>query len=380
MIQPDEVLFLQGLLKIDSTNPPGDETGMVKKLIERARSLDLETEIQPIAENRANLIIRLRGNRKKPPFFFCGHMDTVGVGGVKWEFAPFSGKISEGKMYGRGASDMKSGLAAMIEAMGKLKQTKSSNEIGDILLVATAGEEVDCLGAKHAVQSGIFNDAGAMVIGEPTNREVVVTHKGALWVKITTFGKTAHGSMPKHGVNAIAQMIKVISYLEETLLLPNIKSDMLGEPTVNIGTIHAGVQTNVVPDTCEMTIDVRTLPGMNHQSLLENLDQCISELGIEYQIDVVHNLAPLETKPDHQFVLAALEVNEKLTNRLSVAQGIHYYTDGSIIGADQEFPIIIYGPGDRELAHQPNEFVEIENYLQSIDFYRLLAERYFENN
>ncbi|RYM02739.1 M20 family peptidase [Sporolactobacillus sp. THM7-7] len=377
--EQDSVAFLQDLLRIDSTNPPGDESILRDKIRQRALLLNLETEVQSVNKDRANLIVKLKGNGNKPSLIFCGHMDTVGVGRSRWTFDPFSGEISEGKMYGRGASDMKSGLAAMLEAMGRIRKNSRGHEFGDLILVATVGEEVDCLGAKHAVKTDVFDRAGAMVIAEPSNREVVITHKGALWLKITTYGKTSHASMPEYGINAVDGMSKIMALLNENFFSLDKKNKLLGRPTINIGTIRGGIQTNVVPDQCEMTVDIRTLPEMDHQQILSHLERKIDELGIRYKIDVLHDLAPLDTKPNNDFVKKAVSVNEQITGRKSSPQGINFYTDGSIICQHKAFPIVIYGPGERELAHQPNEFVEVDKYLQSIDFYVRLTEAYFQD-
>jgi succinyl-diaminopimelate desuccinylase len=378
-LDDDSIEFLRDLLKLDSTNPPGDESQVAQKLVERAHGFGLEASVQQLGQKRVNVVVKLAGKKDRKPFLFCGHMDTVGIGGVKWEYGPFSGEIANGKMYGRGASDMKSGLAAMLEAMGEIKNKRDDAPRGDIYLIATAGEEVDCLGAVAATKGDILDHAGAMIIGEPTNQEVVITHKGALWLKITTYGKTSHASMPDLGVNAILKMDQIVDTLKNGLFADAQSNPLLGKPTINIGTIKGGVQTNVVPDQCEMTIDIRTLPGTSHDQLVHKIKHKLDKLDVKYKLEILHNLAPLNTPPQHWLVEEAVKLDSKITESIKKAGGINFYTDGSIFGQKYDFPIIIYGPGKRELAHQPNEYIKLDSYLQSIRYYTELAQCYFNH-
>lgn len=376
--------FLKELIKKDSVNPPGNELVVAKTIIKRAQELGLKTEVHKINNSRENLVIRLSGNNEKPELAFCGHMDTVGIGKMKWKFDPFSGQIDDRKMYGRGASDMKSGLAAMIESMGVLKKQQEKYKemevgMGDVILIATVGEEVDCSGAIQIKEKHILDNVGAMVIGEPTNQRVVITHKGAIWIKITAYGKTSHASMPDLGINAILQMEKIIKILENNFLDDETENSLLGRPTMNIGRINGGIQPNVVPDECEMVIDIRTLPGTNHSSIIDKLKKSIAKLNISYSLDVLHNLTPLDTPENNWFVRKAVELNSKMIGSPEEVDGINFYTDGSIFCDSYDFPIIVYGPGKRELAHQPNEYIELDKYVQAIDYYVEIAKLYYKN-
>src|SRR5699024_5126308 len=178
------------LIRIDSTNPPGNENKVTKKLAERCDETGLSYKITDIESNRSNFEISLKAEGKGK-LIFCGHMDTVLAGEQPWEYPPFSGDLIGDKLYGRGASDMKSGLAAMFLAIESIFQEK--RELSkEIVFLATAGEEVDSCGARQYLQGEDMSDVEALVIGEPTHEKVAAGHKGALWVEVVTIGKTAH--------------------------------------------------------------------------------------------------------------------------------------------------------------------------------------------
>src|SRR5699024_9313412 len=174
------------------------------------------------------------------------------------------------KMYGRGACDMKSGVASMLMSMLLLNESGNLPE-ADVIFAGTAGEEIGCLGACKLVQAGEINDAGGMVIGEPSNGSVYITHKGDLWLKIITHGRTAHGSMPEEGTNAILHMNEVINRLKQSNLFDEMDHKLLGKPTFNISSVQGGVQTNIIPDHCDMTIDMRDIPEIRRCEITRNV-------------------------------------------------------------------------------------------------------------
>src|SRR5699024_9646595 len=283
-----------------------------------------------------------------------------------WKVDPFSGGVSDGKIYGRGSCDMKSGVAGLIEAMINIKESGETPE-ASIIFVGTAGEEVDCIGAKKIVEERSIEQAGAMVIAEPSNNRVYNTHKGVLWIEIIIYGKTAHGSAPSEGVNAINHAMEVLRRLKSIKLFKNIKHDLLGRPTLNISMIEGGVQTNVVPDQCRITIDVRTVPGIENEKVLEEFKAVlqIAEREIKQfrsQLNILHNLPYFYCPKHDKFLKLTLDLNKKVTGIKEKEKGANYYTEGSVYYPVLGIPIIIYGPGDEQLAHQSNEYVAVEKY------------------
>lgn len=377
------VQFLQTLIRINSVNPPGNEMKVAEKIAAYTKEAGLHTRIKKLTNNRANIIVHLKGkDRNRAPLIFSGHLDTVPIGDIQWKYDPFSGEIVDGKVYGRGSCDMKGGVAALIEAMVLLK-TSNNPPDSDVVFVGTAGEEIDCMGASALIKEEeiTLKNAGAMIIAEPSNNKVFSAHKGALWLEIKVFGRTAHSSMPGEGINAITHMNEVLNKLREFKFSYQKEHHLLGKPTLNIGTVSGGVNTNVVPDQCSITVDIRTIPEIKHEEIIKDMNNLLSELKKELnefktEINIINNLPALENEENNKFVQLAMEVNHELNGMKMEEKGANYYTDGSIYGSSLNIPIIIYGPGDEKLAHQPDEHIDIRKFIQSIQYYAELARRY----
>jgi len=375
------IALLKNLIKINSINPPGNELEVAKVIDSYARDAGLHTVIKPLTKNRSNIIVRLNGkDPSRAPLIFSGHLDTVPIGDNTWNADPFSGEIIDGKLYGRGTSDMKGGVAALIEAM-KVLNSHSDKPDADIIFVGTAGEEVDCFGASEIIKDDTLKNAAAMIIAEPSNGKVFCAHKGALWLQITVYGKTAHGSMPEQGTNAIIHMHELLDKLRRYKFTYTQDHNLLGKPTLNIGTITGGIQTNVVPDRCTVTLDIRTIPETSHQDIINDIEGILAMMNDENQdfnaeIEVKNNLPALENVNNNEFVQLAMDVNYDLYGVKKEDIGANYYTDASIYSSALNIPIIIYGPGNEAVAHQPDEYIEIESFLNSISYYVELARRY----
>lgn len=375
-MEKEAVRFLQELIQIDSTNPPGNESKVAQKFAERCEQTGLPYKITDVDANRSNFEISLKG-KGKGKIIFCGHMDTVLVGKQQWDYAPFSGELVGEKLYGRGASDMKSGLAAMFLAVESLFQEKRELA-SEIVFLATAGEEVDSCGARQYLQDDGMNDVEALVIGEPTSEKVGVGHKGALWVEVVTVGKTAHGAMPDQGINAVEWMGKVIQIVESLKLDWKVSKDPLGESSVSANKMLGGVQTNVIPDHCTLNIDIRTVAPQSHEQLFAELEQRLTDLFSEegaptFEMNELLNRPSILTDKTSPIILEALSIKEEDADSV---YGFSYYTDGAVLNPESRVPTLIYGPGNEKLAHQPNEYVDVEAYLRSIGFYKKLMLRY----
>lgn len=375
------VEFLKEMLRLKSVNPPGDEAPVARLIESLLREQGIEAAVKDLGDNRAYLVARLKGNGKKKSLVFTGHMDTVPPGEIEWVFDPYMGIEQDGKIYGRGTSDMKSGLAAMIWAMIEIVHSGTVLE-GDLVLAATAGEEVDCLGARAMVEDGLLSGVGAMVVGEPSNGEIFIAHKGALWLELISYGKTAHGSMPDQGINAIEHMTTAMDRLRDRFTFKYSPDALLGGPTLNLATISGGVKTNVVPDKCQLQIDIRTVPGQNHDLIIQDIRTLLLEIQQEssarFELRVLNDKAPVGTPGNNQFVKLVQTLARDQFARDFGLKGVRYFTDASVfsLAAEDEFPIVIWGPGDEKLAHQPNEYVEVEKFKSAIVFYQRLAEKY----
>ncbi|ALX50105.1 M20 family metallopeptidase [Lentibacillus amyloliquefaciens] len=372
----EAVEFLQELIRIDSTNPPGSENNVTKKLAERCDETGIPYKMTNIESNRSNFEMSFN-NEAKEKVIFCGHMDTVLVGEQPWEYAPFSGELVGENLYGRGASDMKSGLAAMFLAVESLFQEK--RELSkEIVFLATAGEEVDSCGARQYLQEDDMSNVEALVIGEPTNEKVAAGHKGALWVEVITIGQTAHGAMPDQGINAVEWMGRVILIVEALKLDWKISKPPLGESSVSANKMEGGVQTNVIPDRCTLNIDIRTVAPQSHEQLFAELKQKLTDLFSEegapaFEMNELLNRPSILTDQSSPIITEALRIKGQDTDSV---YGVSYYTDGAVLNPESAIPTLIYGPGNEKLAHQPNEYVNVDAYLRSIDFYKQLILEY----
>ncbi|MGM9921742.1 MAG: ArgE/DapE family deacylase [Bhargavaea sp.] len=373
--------ILKQLIRINTVNPPGNETDIAKELKALFERHGIETELVEYDENRANLIARLKGSAAGPVLGLTGHMDVVPPGEIEWTYDPFGAEESEGKIYGRGACDMKSGLAACVLAMIALKE-QGLPEKGELVLLATVGEEAGAVGARQLTQEGYADQLDALVVAEPTRNRIKIAHKGALWPQIVTYGKTAHGSMPDKGTNAVMHMNEVLHrLLGGDFTFSYEEDELLGGPTFSVNVISGGSNTNVVPDQCTANIDIRTVPSQDHKQIIGQIEQIIESTKGRYpdlraEIKILNDQNPVKTPADDPFVRLVQEVVKEADGAEELG-GMTGYTDSAQFAlAKKDFPIIVLGPGDTAVAHQPDEYVEIDEYYASIRLYQEIAKKF----
>ena len=379
-VDKDEAIaLLQDMIRFKTVNSPGDELPLAEYIKGKLDEIEVEGFVDDMGDNRGNVVGRVKGSGERKALLFNGHLDTVPPGDIEWEHGPYSGDIADGKIYGRGSADMKGGLAAMLTALKAVK--KAGWELkGDFIYTATAGEETDSVGAVKYVDDGGLDGVGAIIIGEPSTNGVNVAEKGAFWVEITTYGKTAHGAFPHKGINAVVHMNALLSELI-SYRYKYEENELLGHPTMNISTINGGVKTNVVPDKCSVTVDMRTVPGQVHGDIVKDFEKIIEKLageieGFKADVKILNDRPAVETKVDNDFVKMSLDVVEEEFGKKIEPKGVNFYTDASIFLPPSGLPCIFYGPGDADMAHQPNEFVPIDSYMECIHFYIAMIEKY----
>ncbi len=376
----DAIRLLADLVRVPTVNPPGADTEGAQLL---ARELDrrgLHPELTEIAPGQANVTARLRGTGEVPALLFNGHIDVVPPGEVPWKHPPFGAQIENGRLYGRGAADMKSGLAAMVTAFDVVARTAGRLR-GDLLFSAVSDEEMGASGARRLAADGFLRGVGAVVIGEPTGFNAYIAQKGLCWLELETVGMTAHGSMPHLGHNAIVDMNGL---LEEVLAIPLREGPDPGHgrTTLNIGMIHGGVGPNVVPDLCRVSLDFRLPPGITQGEIIKEVRAAMTraqagKTGMKTNIRTTGSRAPAATSAGDPIVRLVLKVcEEKFHRRQEALPTPGYATDASEMCSDPPVPFVIIGPGREELAHKPDENVEIDDYLKAIELYTELAERY----
>jgi len=359
------------LIRFKTVNPPGDEQACAGHLARILEGAGFTIELIPFGEGRAQLLARSAGSSDAPPLCFTGHLDTVPLGAQPWSVDPFAGEIRDGKLYGRGSSDMKSGVAAFVAAAAEFAGRWAGRP--GVLLVITAGEETGCDGAVDLARRGGLGRAGALVVAEPTGNHPLVGHKGALWLSAQTRGVTAHGSMPEKGVNAIYAAARAVTKLEQFDF--NVaRHPVMGPPTLNVGTISGGLNINSVPDRAVIGVDLRTIPGQRHAALKEQL---ASYLGPEVTLEAIMDAESVWTDPDDPWMRQVFAVVQEITGMAAPVATAPYFTDASALtpalGAP---PTVIVGPGELALAHQTDEYCFVDRIEQAADIYRALIRRW----
>jgi len=379
LVKESEVVRIcQDLVRIKSLNPPGNERAAAEYVAATLMKSGVQTELVKHSAARASVLARLKGQGKAPALFYNGNLDTVPVGAEKWVHDPFSGESAEGRVWGRGAADMKGGLAAMMAAVMALAEARIPLP-GDLLLAATAGEEIDSLGAMEVAKMVSGEPIQALFIAEPTYNEIYIAEKGVLWVEVETFGKTAHGSMPEKGQNAVTMMVEVIKELEK-LDIPYKTHPILGGFTRSINTISGGVKTNVVPDHCVATVDMRTVPGQEHSAILRQVETVIQGLSrkvadFKAMVKAINDHPAVETSPAEPVLQRFAAIVGGMTGQKAVFKGANYFSDVVGFLPVLKAPLILFGPGEPGLAHQPNENVEISKLVEAARIYAVTAAR-----
>lgn len=368
----DAVELTKEIVRMNTINPPGDEEACARHLGALLESAGFTTEYHRMGEERANLVARIGGGGERKPLCFTGHIDTVPLGAARWKKDPFAGETDAGKLYGRGTSDMKCGVAAFVVAAVQLAP-KLERSPG-LELVITAGEETGCQGAFDlARKKGALGHVGAIVVGEPTSNYPFVGHKGAFWLNARTRGVTAHGSMPEKGINAVYKMAKALGVLQK-FRFANPPHPLMGQATLNVGTIRGGLNINSVPDEAVVGIDIRSVPSSRHDAVRTQLAR---ELGAEVELETILDLEPVYTEPDDPWIQQVFEVMTPLLGARPDARVATYFTDAAALSAAYDSPpTVILGPGEPQMAHQTDEYCIMDRITASVQAYEEIARRW----
>lgn len=363
----DLVTLLQQLVRIPSVNPdntPGtSETGeetLAVFLSGWLESIGADVTLEEIKPGRPNVIARFAPMDGRPRMMYGPHLDTVGIEGMTID--PFSGEIRDGKLWGRGASDTKGPMAAMLWSLHENRDILENLPIA-IDFVAFMGEESGQWGSKSFARNH-GKDYDFAIVGEPTNMTVVHQNKGSTWATLRATGKAAHSSMPEKGENAILKLTRAINQLERHLVhkLAEFTHPDLGHSTINFGVIRGGSRPNIVPDLVEAEIDIRFTPSlMKAGGALKLLADTIVDHELPIEIVNPHENPPLETDASNPGIQRLLQNGSKLASAPWFSDAAHLSQGG--------VPSICIGPGSIDQAHTVNEHIDIEALKDGAAFF-----------
>ena len=377
--------FTQKLVRIPSVNQPGQgEAAVVDAIVTLVESWGWTPLVQEVAPGRPNCIIRLEGGLPGKTLLFEGHTDVVTPGDPEeWAHDPFGAEIVDGRLYGRGAADMKGGLAAMLFAARAIEQ--SGPFPGTIVLAILCDEEELMIGVHDFVARGHARGIDAAIVCEPEAGEICATQKGAIRIRVGLEGVMAHGAMPHEGRNPISAVTLFLTevaaverqYQQDPGEHPELGLTYLTPTHVSAGSLP---QMNVIPHSGLLAIDVRTVPGVDHTELLGHLrtaaDAVTEQTGVELMISVLVDRPPTTTPQDDPIVMAVADAHLEVTGEPPKFGGVPGTTDGTILWRDAKLPVVVYGPGGKWIAHQADEFVEIDDLLRHAEVYVAAALRF----
>lgn len=360
------IQLTQKLIKFNTVNPPGNEAEIAQYIGEILAKNGFDIDYPVHCANRLNMIASKGLSKNRPPIVLTGHLDVVPLGENDWSYDPFNGEIINGKIYGRGTTDMKAGVAAMIIAA--IEVFEKTPPHGGVKLVFTADEELGCHGAKKLFESGYaIGKASAIVVGEPTSNRPYIGHKGGLYMKATTKGITAHSSMPHLGDNAIYKAATAITKIEK-MEFDAENDKLLGLPTINVGKFNGGLNLNSVPDFAEFTIDIRSTTQLKNEEAFKTLQK---EIGIEIEIEKMVDLNAISTDENSSFIKMVYNVCQIDVNEKNRPKSASFLTDASVLTPWLDnVPTIILGPGEPEMAHQTDEYCYVKKIKEAVGLYK----------
>ncbi len=360
--------FLRELIALPSVNPAflpaghahAGEHRVAEIIAKRAVKAGLEVEFQSVFPRRANLLARLTPTGAvRRRILLAPHLDTV-AGQEAGSFRPVR---KDGRLFGRGACDTKGSLAVMFLALEELARNKSRPAETEVIFVALVDEESGQAGSRTLVADGFSADLA--IVGEPTSLRVVTAHKGDLWLQLETNGKAAHGARPQLGKNAVHAMAQVVDLLETTYArqLRKRRHPLLGHPTVNVGSIAGGLQPNIVPDHCRISLDRRTLPGETDAAVLREVRHLLQKHRLRATIVDTKNAPcpPLETDPEIPLVKELLRAAAQRK-----PAGADFFSDAGVLG-NSGIPSVLFGPGDIAQAHTADEWIAVSQLERGKD-------------
>ena len=371
----DGTALLRELVRVDSRNPslvPGapGESAVARRLADVLREWGLDPQLQEVAPGRPNVVAMLRGTGGGRSLMLNGHVDVVGVEGMN--HPPFDAVETGGRIYGRGACDMKGGVAAMCAAVAQL----GGQIRGDVILAAVIDEEWKSLGTSALIASGIRADAA--IVTEPTGLAIMPAHRGFVWMEVSVQGRAAHGSRWDIGVDAIRHAGLLLAELDRVDAedLPRSEHPLLGRASLHAAFIEGGIGLSTYPDRCTVRIERRTIPGESVDDVRAEVDRACARVRdkrpeFRVDVDVLFSQPPSDVDPDSDIVRALTDVLRRKKMSTSLV-GMSAWTDAALLNA-AGIPAICFGPGDMGLAHAAEEYIEVREVQMATEVIVTLA-------
>lgn len=373
------------LIRIPShKDTPGFERDVAEYIHQYLLKEGISSELHPVVGERSNVVARIKGDDSGHSLMFNGHTDTVLPYNMTIE--PFTAFIEDGKIYGRGSVDMKGALACFMMTLIAIKRSGFIPG-GDIIFTAVIGEEGKSEGTEYIVNSNIRADAA--IVGEPSNYEYAIGHRGLEWFDVTFYGKASHSGKPEQGVNAIEQAMSFINRVKQDLY-PKLKdkyNEYMGGSVMNFGTISGGTEQSTVADKCILRIDRRFIPGEDKDTVMAEYQDIIDSLKSEdrtfnakIEITPESVLAlyhpPLITSFNEPIVSVVRESIKSVINKEpTITRGIGW-SDAALLKTYANIPTVVLGPGDLSLAHTEKEYVKIVDLINYVDIYSNIVQSF----
>ena len=376
------------LIRIQSVYRPnvegGNEEKVARFIVDYLKTIGLEVYYEEVVPGRPNVIAIYDSGVPGKTLLFEGHTDVVTEGDLdSWTYDPFGAEISNGRIYGRGSCDTKGNLAAAISAVHSLKKS-GVPFTGKIILCIPCDEEGMMIGIKDFISRGWADRVDGAIICEPEENQLCITQKGAMRIVLKTYGKMAHGAMPLTGINPTTRMARLIVELDQ---LEQREKERLGEhpylgwpsitPTIVQAPVKGEPQINVVPGQCMTALDIRTVPGQDHNQLKKEIEDIIEGLSKDDQdfkatLNLIEDRPWTETPKDHEVVQAVAQAYTQVTGKAPVYNGVPGATDGTFLHL-AGVPILTTGAGDRHIPHHADEYVDIDELVETVKIYTLSA-------
>jgi acetylornithine deacetylase/succinyl-diaminopimelate desuccinylase family protein len=370
---------LRALVRTPSENPPGEEAAAAEVAAAFCRDLGLDVSTAEAEPGRPSVIARWEG-RAGPVVGYCSHIDVVPAGDPGlWDVDPYGANLVNGRMFGRGSADAKGPIAAALEAVAALRSL-DLDVTGSLELSLVADEEaMGFKGAGYLVQEGLVAPDVA-IVGEPTSLRVVRAQRGACWFRVITRGVAGHGSAPERGVNAIKHMAEIVAHLEETV--PDISHPVLGGPSINVGTIRGGEKVNVIPASCIIEVDRRSIPQESKEDVEASIAVAIERARERFpELDATFEMAfygkPFEMDENARVVTTTAGAVADATGSPAELVGFRGASDARFL-AEAGAEVVVLGPGDITVAHTAHESIDLDELERgavayALAFARLLA-------